>query len=105
MWPYTEAEQHWLGGGSGIAWPPEPQQITPQLAERLIADARKARAEELGRISRHVARKIADSADAVPEIIERHSLRRTYVLAERIADGLVRLVAMAGRWPHPRRSS
>lgn len=105
MWPYTEAEQHWLGGGSGIAWPPDRQQITPQLTERLIAEAHKARAEELARISRQVARKIADSADAVPEIIERHGMRRTYLLAERIADGLVRLVAMFGRWPTPRRPS
>jgi hypothetical protein len=28
---------------------------------------------------------------------------RTYRLAERIADGLVRLIAMFGRWPSPHR--
>jgi hypothetical protein len=103
MWPYTEAEQHWLDDRSGAAWPPDRQQITPQLTERLIAQAHTARTEELARISRHVARKIADSVDSVPDIIERHGMRRTYLLAERIADGLVRVVAMVGRWPAPRR--
>jgi hypothetical protein len=105
MWPYTEAEQHWLDGRSGIAWPPDRQQITPQLTERLIAEAHNARAEALAEMSRQLVRKIAASADAVPEIIERHGMRHTYLLAERIADALVRLVAMFGRWPTPRRPS
>jgi hypothetical protein len=105
MWPYTEAEQHWLGAGSGTAWPPEPQQITPQLTERLIAEAHTARAEALARMSRQAVHKIADSADAVPEIVERHGLRRTYLLADAMADAIVRFVAMFGRWPRPRRSS
>jgi hypothetical protein len=103
MWPYTEAEQHWLGGGSGIAWPVESQPITPQLAERLIADAHKARAEALVQMSHQAARKVADSVNAVPEIIERHGLRRTYVLADAMANAIVRLVAMLGRWPSAHR--
>jgi hypothetical protein len=104
MWPYTDAEQHWLGGGSGIAWPPEQQQIPPQITERLIADARKARSEALADITRQAVRKVAGSADAVPAIVERHGLRHAYVLADAMANAIVRLVAMLGRWPSPRRS-
>jgi hypothetical protein len=101
MWPYTDAEQHWLGGGSGIAWPAERQPITPELTERLVAEARKARAEELARLSRHAVRKLADSVDAVPEIIERHGLRGSYLIADAMADAMVRLVALLGRWRSP----
>ena len=103
MWPYTEAEQHWLGGGSGIALPVEQQQITPQLTERLIADARQARAEALTQMSRQAARKLADTVDAVPEIVERHGLRGSYLLADAMANAIVKLIAIFGRWPNPHR--
>jgi hypothetical protein len=60
MWPYNEAEQHWLGD----------YRTTP--------------------------------ADAVPEIVERYGLRRTYLLADAWADAIFRMVAMFGRWPSGR---
>ncbi len=103
MWPYTEAERHWLRGGSSSARPSDQHPITPHLTEQLIAEAHKARAETLAHMSRHAVQRVAAAADAVPEIIERHGMRRTYVLAERIADGLVRLIAILGRWPSPHR--
>jgi len=81
MWPYTDAEQHWLGGGSSIAWTPDTRQSPTQNdTERPIA--RDTRPE---------------ASDDVPELVARYRLEHVYSLAERMADVIVRLVAMIGR--------